>query len=468
MNSNTDDSYLDLVLGMFNQYLFQECKNHIQDLILYYQTNPATMGNGLIENLLGSIKDYPLESIDLPLFNSILAKTGKTPDESKIIIDKIIQYKKFTKDQIAPARKYVKDIIATVYLRKATRQFRDSPSDLLTYLKGVEFKSTDTDYLNSTSFSNIDLNSVIAESNSSVLTSSMGFINESFSEGAFKPGDIYVVSMPPSVGKSLLAEADALHVAIYHKVPVHLLVMGDLSIDSLMIRLAAIYSGMTFKDARENLTKIYPLMCKDIGSNLDITIAPSGVIKADDYVQYILGKKKYKWVIADYDENFSLQTKDNMYSEFGDLYNEFTKLKDAGIISEILCQPKQFTWSDGNPIQLENLGTSSRKGHIADVVVTRTKEPNNLNGLGIFYIAKNRHGRNSLEYSIRLGNGRFKIIPKALYQDLKRIEEPRNFTESDIDLMIAQYEQQYQRISNDVNRKIEEKQKQQGPTPFGN
>ena len=30
---------------------------------------------------------------------------------------------------------------------------------------------------------------------------------------------------------------------------------------------------------------------------------------------------------------------------------------------------------------------------------------------------------NSIAYSIRLGNGRFKIIPKSVYQDLKNIQE---------------------------------------------
>ena len=68
--SYSDQSYIDLVLSMFNQYLFQDCKSNIDDIIYSYQTNAATTGNNLIEMLLKSIKDYNLDSIGMPLFQS--------------------------------------------------------------------------------------------------------------------------------------------------------------------------------------------------------------------------------------------------------------------------------------------------------------------------------------------------------------------------------------------------------------
>lgn len=451
---DNNNNYLDLVLSMFNQYLYQDCKNNIKDLTLYFRTNPATSGSPIIEELLKAINDYPLESIGLPLFKSILAKTGKTPLESKEIINKIIQFKKYTKDEIAPARKYVRDLIATVYIQRANQLYSDSPSEYFEYLKKINFKSSSTDYLNTTSFDTIDINTIVADSTSDgKLTSSYDFINESFSEGAFKPGDIVVISMPPSVGKSLLAEAEALHMAIVHKVPSCLLIMGDLDMESLFIRLAAIYTGLSFFEVRNRLPEIYKDMKDAIGDNLDIIISPAGSIRADEFVQYIIDSpKKYKAVFADYDENFKIDGGgDSMYTEFGELYNEFTKLKYAGINSWILCQPKQATWSDGQPIELQNLGTSSRKGHIADVCITRSKEPGNLNGLGIFYICKNRHGENNYAYSIRLNNGRFKIIPKGVYQDLKEIKEKRYFNEAEIDMMIDNYNKANRMVRNQIS-----------------
>lgn len=457
------DSYLDLVFSMFNQYVFQDCKNNIDDLTIYYRTNPATSGNPLIEELLKSIKDYPLESIGIPLFNSILAKSGKSAAESKEILDKIIEYKKYNRDKIRPIQEYIKNVLATVYLGRANRLYSDKPADMLTYIKNLEFRAGEADYLNSINFSNIDINSIIARSSEAVLTSSMDFVNEAFSEGAFKPGDIVVYSASPSNGKSLFAEAEALHIAIDHKERANMLVMGDISMDALLLRLAAIYSGLPFKEARLRLNSIFTSMKRDINGNLDIIVAPAGVISASDYVSYVIeSKKNYKACFIDYDENFKMSSRENMYNDFGEMYNEFTKLKDAGILTYVLCQPKAFSWSNGELIRLEDLGTSSRKGHIADVVITRSKEPGNLNGLGVFYIAKNRHGQNSVAYSIRLQNGRFKVIPKAVYDDLKQIQEQRMFTESELDYMASQYETQ----KSIINKKVESRMAFKGATPF--
>ena len=50
--NNNFDTNIDLVLSMFNQYLYQDCKNNIDDIQYYYMTNPNTMGNNLIDQLL--------------------------------------------------------------------------------------------------------------------------------------------------------------------------------------------------------------------------------------------------------------------------------------------------------------------------------------------------------------------------------------------------------------------------------
>jgi hypothetical protein len=465
------NNYFDLVLSMFNQYLFQDSKNNIDDITIYYRTNPATSGNPLIEELLKAIKDYSLENIGYPLFNSILAKTGKSAAESQEIINKVVKYKNYNKEQIKPAKEYLRNIIASVYLQKASRLYGDNPAELINYVKALEFKSADTDYLNSTSFNKVDINTVIADSNSATLTSSFKFINESFSEGAFKPGDIIVYSAGPSNGKSLFAEQEALHMAIDLRENVNMLIMGDLSMDALILRLATIYSGLTFKEARTNLANIYAAMCRDIGDRLDVIIAPAGVIKAEDYVQYILNsKKKYKACFIDYDENFAMSSRENMYNDFGALYDEFTKLKEAGIISYVLCQPKAYTWNSGDLVRLEDLGTSSRKGHIADVVITRSKEKDTVNGLGIFNIAKNRHGGMEIAHSIRLDNGRFKVIPKVVYDNIKQLTEHQYFTEGELDMMIRQYEIQKSHINLQVAQKIQTQQggtkTVTGPNPF--
>lgn len=467
--NNNFDTNIDLVLSMFNQYLYQDCKNNIDDIQYYYMTNPNTMGNNLIDQLLGAIKQYPLESIGLPLFQSILSRSGKTQAEMNNIMERLIEYKQYSREQIEPARGFVKDLIASVYVSRAQKLYSKSPAEFINYFKNLNFKSSNTDYLNSVSFDQVDINSIVAEQGQAEITSSFGFINDSFTEGAYKPGDIIVVSAPPSVGKSLIAETEALHFAIKHNAHVNLLVMGDLDMSSLMLRLAAIYTGLPFREARRHLPEIYKELRKVLGNKLDVIIAPAGCIKAADYVQYILNSpKKYKACFVDYDENFAVNySGDNgggMYAEFSDIYNEFTKLKEKGIITEILCQPKVHTWtSDDETIELCDLGTSSRKGHIADVCITVKKLKDNMNGLCIFNIAKNRHGYNDKAYSIRLNNGRFKIIPRSVFNDIKQVSEHKDYTEADIDSMVGNYINNRNVVQQQLSQKM---QQPRGANPF--
>lgn len=198
MNRYEDINQIDLVLSMFNQYLFQDCKNNIDDLIYAYQTNMATCGNRLVELLLDSIKTYTLDSIGLPLFQSILGRCGKTGPESQQIINKIVEYKMYTKDQIEPMRKYVKDMIAKTYILRANDRYSDSPSDFINYLKGVNFKSTAVDYLTSTKFGDIDINSIKAEEQDQGIASSFEWINQTFRpECTYPRMGLFCVSMPP-------------------------------------------------------------------------------------------------------------------------------------------------------------------------------------------------------------------------------------------------------------------------------
>ena len=62
---------LDFILSLFNQYCFNDAKNNIESLEYYTSVNPALSGNTLISSLLGAIKNYTFDSIDLPLFQSM-------------------------------------------------------------------------------------------------------------------------------------------------------------------------------------------------------------------------------------------------------------------------------------------------------------------------------------------------------------------------------------------------------------
>lgn len=446
---------LDLLYACFSQFAFSQAKENIRDLKYYFETSPATAGNPLVSELLRAIETYDLESIGLPLFQGILLKTSKTDEERREIIGKIIEYKKYTKEQMQPIKKLINEVVATVYLQKANRLYSDSPTEYINFLKSTNFKSTERDYLNSTNFKDIDMNTIIADGDKGILTSSFEFINSSFTEGGYKPGDIVVVSCCPGSGKSLIAETEALHMAINEKVPVNMLVMGDLDMSSLVLRLAAIYTGLPFGQAKMHLNEIYNEMAKYIEDRLDIIIVPAGVITATDYVEYILNSpKRYKAVFIDYDSNFKSAGGDgdnSLYLEYGDIYNEITKLKDAGIVSFVLCQPKQAYWTEPS-IPLNGLGESSRKGHFGDFVLTRGKDIVSPNGLGLFKVAKNRHGRADFDVpSVRLKNGRFKALPRPLYNDLRNIQEEATWSEGEIDKLVDDFMKSKRDIQNQIS-----------------
>lgn len=195
---NESSNYFDLVLAMFNQYLFQECKSNIDDIIYAYQVTPSTSDNAFVEQLLSAIKNYSLDSIGYPLFQSIFSRTGKTQAESTEILNKIVEYKKYTKDQIAPFRTLIRDIVAHSYIIRANNLYGDSPSEFIGYLKNTTFKSSEDDYFVTTKFKDLDINTIIAERADGGIPSAFNWINQTFRpECCYPTSGLMCVTMPP-------------------------------------------------------------------------------------------------------------------------------------------------------------------------------------------------------------------------------------------------------------------------------
>ena len=196
--NNNFDTNIDLVLSMFNQYLYQDCKNNIDDIQYYYMTNPNTMGNNLIDQLLGAINQYPLESIGLPLFQSILSRSGKTQAEMNNIMERLIEYKQYSREQIEPARGFVKDLIASVYVSRAQKLYSKSPAEFINYFKNLNFKTSNVDYLNSKKFGDLDINTMIADESAGGPKSKFDWINQTFlPEASYPKAGLFCVTMPP-------------------------------------------------------------------------------------------------------------------------------------------------------------------------------------------------------------------------------------------------------------------------------
>lgn len=171
----------------------------------------------------------------------------------------------------------------------------------------------------------------------------------------------------------------------------------------------------------------------------------------------------------------------SMYKSFGDIYDKLTELTAMGKLVFILSQLKIGAYSQ-EVLDMSYIAGSSHKVDVVDFIITRSKAGDrpNPNNLGVSTITKNRRGEtNIIDYNIRLQNGRFKSLPKKIYDDLRLIQTKMYYSEADIDLMINNYNIQYNQAQQSVYRHGGGPQKQQGnninvqqyctgPTPFNN
>ena len=367
------NSVMDLIYAMFNQYLFIEAKNNIDTLKYYFDTNSNTAGSPLVDHLLAAIKNYDLASIDVPLFQSILMRSGKGQDEAQSILGEIFKWKRYSKDQIEPVRKTLQDVCASVILRKAGNLYSDSPSEYIKYIKGLNFQTADPDILKATAFNKIDINSVVAGSTEGI-ESKYQWVNNSFRPLNKLPlGQIVLFSGAPGTGKSLWALNEALYYASqgYRG---HYLMLGDLGISDVVERSCSIFSGLSFAETRMNMGPIYNEMCKTIGDRLSFSCIPAGRISIDDYISFIdsidaelvkKGEEKLKFLVIDYDSGFlgsgSDDNESNLYQSLGSLYGKITELSIArGKLVIVLSQPNRGSLNL-EEIGLDQIGESLRK-----------------------------------------------------------------------------------------------------------
>ena len=432
---------LDLLYSLFNQYVFQDAKNNIGSLEYYFNTNPSTSGNPLVEHLLGAIQNYDFDSIDVPLFQSIIQRDRqRTPEEQREILNQIMSWKNYSRQQMAPTKAYLRDICASTLLTKAMNRGQASAYEVYQYLKNSELKLDNSDLLSSTEFNKIDLGSILEkEKASGGFKSYFQWVNDLFYPAhMYENGQMVLVTMPPGTGKTLWMMTEALNMALTTKAKIHYLAMGDMKLKDFIVRMGAIYTGRPFGEVTRNIVPVYNTLRQFIGDRLDISVIPAGQITSDEYVDYVRSKD-YDVVFIDYDSNFKLKESDSMYNDFGVIYNSLTKLSQDGRLVFIAAQPKIITWANST-IELGDVGESARKIHTIDILFTAGKfdSPNHL---GIFKCCKNRRGEEGGKIGyIRLGNGRFKFIPVEIAKQLSQETQKKNYTEADIDMILRQYE----------------------------
>jgi archaellum biogenesis ATPase FlaH len=356
-----------------------------------------------------------------------------------------MKWKSYGKDQMAPAKQFLRDICASTLISRANGLYAQSPSEFLKYLKQIDLNVDMSDVMTTADFDKIDINSMVADGLGRGFPSRYPEINSCFQPlGMYEAGQMVMVSMPPGTGKTLFMMGEALNMAA-QGARCHYLAMGDMKPRDFIIRMGAIFSGMGFSETIQSLAPVYNSLRQVIGDRIGITVVPSAKVSVEEYIEYIK-EKTYDVLFIDYDSNFLSNAEDNMYSEYGKIYDKLTELTQDGKLVFVAAQPKISAWNN-EVIQLDMVGESARKIHTVDILMTAGRAPS-PNHLGVLKMCKNRRGEEGEEFPyIRLGNGRFKFLPKAVYDQLKGETMKKIYAESDIDSMCKQYNAQLGQIN---------------------
>lgn len=444
---------IDLVYSFFSQFTFKIAKDNI-DLIMSYfrrQIPGGRNGNKLIFDLLEAIKSNKFEDIDYPLFNEILARNGKTAAESQYILSEILRWKQYSKEQLEPTRRLIKELISTTIIQRANELFPNDSTGYLKYIKSSDINIESNDMLFTQSFMDLDDALVTAEIGVRWQTP-WKQINDCFRPALGLSPALYCVTAPPGTGKSLFLANIACCVAS-QGAKVHLLILGDLSQKDLVIRMSSILSGNSFETSASNISESLKILQNHFGTNISMTVLPSGKLKPEEYLEFI-SDKQFDVLIVDYDSNFlNEQVTENMYLAGGTLYDGLTTLSKNKVVL-VASQPKIYSWSQ-EVIGLGDLSESSRKAHIIDALFAISKCPDSNQSCGIINIAKNRRGRDNIKFPyVRLNNGRFKLIPKGVYEYIKNVQEYHDWLDSEIDQYILSYTQHESTIQKQVQSKM--------------
>lgn len=435
---------IEFIYSLFNQYLFQDAKNNIEQIEYFVKTSPNLSNNRLAIELVDSIKNFSLETIDVPLFQSILSRSGKSPEESNKIMGDIVKWKNFNNDQIQPARNILKSVLAGLVINKANNKFANDPYGFWKYIKESEVKlSTSECSSEIINFADIDMNTIIAEESIAMTyPSAHDWINNCFTAGGYRNRQLVMVCMPPGTGKSLFLCGEAISILTKRQdARVYILCMGDMDQSDYVIRMGAILSGNDFYYASTHLMEMKNLLDSAFGRRLVLEIADPGEITVDDFAEK-MDRFKPSVFMVDYDANFDVNLGSDgngMYTEFGDLYNKLVKItRKTDSLGFVAAQPMKPSWSY-EVINEDQVGESAKKIHTVDCCITAGVNTKSQIPIGYFKMAKARRGDKGIEVPyIRLNNGRFYTLTRDAYRFISEIPEKRNITEQELRNIINQ------------------------------
>jgi len=378
-----------LLYGCFNQYVFSECKMNLKYLKMYYKDKFLYDSNTLIKRLIDLIEVYDYKDLTESRFLLTLQQDGKSEAEANAIYSKISSFQNYTKEQASVFTENLRQLCYSAYINRAQKLYGDNSVRYLDELKAFEYKSNYDSVLIAKNFSELDITDLASRYSGEGYKSRYKFINNSYSCGGYIPGQLIVVCAPPSVGKSLFLESEAVNFIKQGK-RVHILVMADLNEADLVVRMICQISGKSQREVESDIIGNYNLYKNMFKDYLSITCVPAGVVSARDYVDWVLQRKdEFDVLMVDYYGNFAEDEDRSMYLHGGDVCNALTELVRIGKLVFLACQPIKSYYGE-EFLPYEAVGESSKIVQVADMIITMGRRYSAGMRMGKFNIAKGR------------------------------------------------------------------------------
>jgi RecA-superfamily ATPases implicated in signal transduction len=413
-----------LVYGMFNQSIFPEAKMNMDKLKEYFSYDAFSTSNSLITKLLRLIEIHKYEEITEGAIRLELAADRKTSQEIEEIVKKINEYKSYESSQIGEFRAGMRKICYSGYINKIKTLHDSDPVGFVESCKKFEYLSNYSDKLQVKEMSTLDVTDLSNLYLGKSYKSTFEFINNSYANGGYVPGQIVAVTASPGTGKSLFLQCEALNF-IRQGLKVHYLALGDMNELDFVIRMTSqlIKRPMDEVSKAPNLIPLFESVRDYFKNRFYLTVVPSGSISVDEYVDYIKSRiNDFDVLQIDYDANFQNSLANSSYDHYGKVYDKLTELSRAQKLVMVAGQTRKEYWKE-EYLPLEALSESVRKQQIVDMVIGIGRNKHSRLRMGKFTIPKNRRGSEGrVQEWIGTSEGLFYPCSTILYSKYKEAD----------------------------------------------
>ena len=253
---------------------------------------------------------------------------------------------------------------------------------------------------NTDSLEDVRRTAIGSDESPTIIKSVFGSINDSLLAKGYTSGDVVIVVAKPGCGKTMFMVNELANAARQGYNALHLFI-GDMTEYDGLVRYLSNVSGI-FQDSivSMNLEGQKELVNNlnhesDILKRIVVKSYAASEITIEQMIEDVFKIQNdlnihFNIIAVDYPDNL-IKHQENMYESGGDIYNRLSYLaRRNSCVILAGSQPKISNWSD-EIIPLSGCAESSKKQHIADVIVTLGR-PSNDSKLLTGFLAKVRRG----------------------------------------------------------------------------